>query len=130
LVGPIGRMSETSMASAPTLLPDGDSFFYEAYAKHLGVFSVTTRRSMILAGAVEKSVTASHGVAGNEILVSATSDDMRGEVVGVSVPQLEPDLDFRLPWPVLDVKSRDGRRYYCTGTPQREWPPIAVVDAQ
>jgi hypothetical protein len=118
------------MASDPTWLPDGDSFVYEADTKYMGVFSVSIRRTTILQGAVEKAVTASHGVAGNEIFVNATLDDIHGDVARFSFPQLERDLEFRLPWPVRDVQSRDGKRYYITGAFQRKPPPIAIVDAE
>jgi serine/threonine protein kinase len=127
---PVVPIAEPSMSSDPTWLPDGDSFVYEADTEHVGVFSVSIRRTTILSGAAEKSVIASHGVAGNEIFVSATLGATKGDVIGVSFPQLDRDLEFRLPWPILDVQSRDGSRYVCTLVTLREPPPFAVVDTR
>jgi hypothetical protein len=116
------------MSSDPTWI-DNDSFSYELDSTHIGAYSTITKRGFALPEPTRRSYVATlrHVVRG-QVLVTAAVAPAETEIVGFGWPTLAEQVRFRLPSNVLDVETRDRRKYVCATAGYRPSPPIIVFD--
>jgi len=105
------QMGEPGVNSDPVWLPDGESFVYDVDDKHVAVFSMATKRSLVVPADTSSLYSSFHHVVGGRIVV--TSFGPRGaQVDGFEYPQLTEVFHWRLPFQELDISSVDGTKYY------------------
>jgi serine/threonine protein kinase len=111
---PVVPTAEPSMNSDPVWLNSVESFVYDADANHVGVFSMDTKRSMVLPTANAPFFTSFHGVGGDTMFAWWVLQTGVVEVDGFSYPRLDETLQFRLPEMFFDLTPADGSAYYGT----------------
>jgi len=114
---PVVATAEPSQASEPTWLADGNSFTYDIDLRHMGVYSLVTRRSTVLAEpTIAPHASANRYVAGNRIFVSAWLDAMSTEVSGLAFPSLREEFRFHLSELLIDWRAVEPSAAYFTTT--------------
>lgn len=113
---PLFPIDDPTVSSDPKWLPTGDAFLYDADPKHVGVYSLVTKRSTILSDPThEPFATVFRFVVGSEILLSASlTGQSATEFVMLSWPRLTEKRRFRLADHYLDVVSPDGKTFYAS----------------
>jgi hypothetical protein len=108
------------MSSEPKWLPGGDAFAYDADTKHVGIFSMVTRRSMVLPEPVgEPYLTSFRFVVADRVFVAAVLKGGIGtELVGLGWPSLREEVRFRLPGGIVDLASSGGETFYAGRAPR------------
>jgi hypothetical protein len=114
---PVVATAEPSQASEPTWLPDGQSFSYDIDLRHMGVYSLVTRRSTVLTEPTTVPHTsASRYVSGDRVFVSVWLDAVSSEVSGYGVPSLREDARFHLDELLVDWRLVGASTAYFTTT--------------
>ncbi len=106
-------IEEPAVNSDPVWLSDGVTFVYDADNKHVGAFSLSTKRSVIMPTNSASLFTSFHHAIGSQIFViSVGGDGVASETVGFTYPRLDEAVRWRSPAWTLDLQSSDGVRFY------------------
>ena len=114
---PVVVTAEPSQDSEPTWLADGETFSYDVDFRHMGVYSLVTNRSAVLA----EPTTAPHAsafrfVSGGGIFVSAWLDARTTEISGYGSPSLREEHRLHLSEYLIDWQATGPTRAYYTTT--------------
>jgi serine/threonine protein kinase len=114
---PVVATSEPSQVSEPTWLADNQTFSYDVDFRHMGIYSLTTKRSTVL----PEPTTAPHPsafryVSGDRIFVSAWLDASSTEISGYSVPSLREEHRLHLSEYLTDWRATDNASAFYTTT--------------
>ena len=109
--------AEPSQDSEPTWLADGETFSYDVDFRHMGVYSLVTNRSAVLA----EPTTAPHAsafrfVSGGGIFVSAWLDARTTEISGYGSPSLREEHRLHLSEYLIDWRATGPSRAFYTTT--------------
>src|SRR6185312_17137023 len=88
------QIAEPSRTSDPVWLPDGQTFLYDIDDKHVGVFSLETKRSEVVSTTTAPSFTSFHSVVGNQIVVNSILQTGLSDVAAFSFPRLNETVNF------------------------------------
>jgi serine/threonine protein kinase len=110
------QIAEPSRTSDPVWLPDGQTFLYDIDDKHVGVFSLETKRSEVVPTTTAPLFTSFHSVVGNQIVVNSILQSGASDVGAFSFPHLNETVNFHLPTPAMDIQSRDEDAYYLSAS--------------
>jgi len=107
------QIAEPSINSDPVWLSDGESFIYDVDEQHVAVFSMASKRSVVIPNSPGPIYTAFHEAIGDQIFVNAVHQGpMRTEIRGFRYPRLEEIVRWEAPGMVPSFSSRDGKRFY------------------
>ncbi|HEX3904533.1 MAG TPA: serine/threonine-protein kinase, partial [Polyangia bacterium] len=123
---PVVPIAEPSMSSDPTWLPDGERFLYELDARHIALFSIAAKRSLVLPSESYQYASAFHSVVGEQVFAASVRGDLTSDIRGFTT-SLDETVHFRLPYLVMGIVG-DDRRYYCSTALTRLATPLIEVD--
>jgi len=99
---PVVQTAEPSMSSDPSWVSE-DWLSYEVDTRHIGVFSMTTRRAVIVPDVSPRSYpTSFRSVGAKDLLVWVAFDPLDMELVRLGVPSLKETARFRMKEFVMD----------------------------
>jgi len=94
-------------------MADGESFLYEVDETHAAVFSMATKRSVVIPSVTAPIYTAFHEAIGNKIFLNAVEQGpIATEIIGFQYPRLEQVVRWKVPGMVTSLSSQDGTKYY------------------
>ena len=110
---PVVATAEPSQASEPTWLSDGQSFSYDIDTRHMGIYSLVTKRSSVL----PEPTTAPHAsanryVSADHIFTSAWLDASTTEISGFEFPSLRERFRFHLSELLVDWRPVNEKTVY------------------
>jgi hypothetical protein len=104
---PIVAATDPSVSSEPKWLPDSGAFTFDIDHQHMGLFSLDTRRTIVLPEATNSAYLGSFRfVVGDRLFISApVSSPYRSEIIELGGSFLTERARFTLPGVTLDLAS-------------------------
>ncbi|HVZ88134.1 MAG TPA: serine/threonine-protein kinase [Polyangia bacterium] len=126
---PAVQTGEPGAYSDPVWLADGETFAYDVDDKHIGVFSMATRRSLVVPTPATPYLTSFHSVVGNRIFVGSPLENLKGtEIAAFDYPSLNAVSDLQIGFWMTDLRSEDGTTYYFS-VPRDKRTVLVALDA-